>query len=220
MSKPSDGAGTHWRGPSDGVISTLLRPLENHPEGMRMVQTAVGQLASPRALFVSKYASKHLFGSLGIHPREEIQTEVPQQRRSAVLGPFKVPHSCCHPLIFLSLGTDTWWLACSSLGTGNMPNPYGLAKLPVLKDSQQGMLRDSFGGVSVSGSPFPNLYFSPVFPCLPLPLFVTGWQQESDAEPTVYSTTAVDRAGLDALVPPGAGMDIPSNATTKAQGHM
>lgn len=97
-----------------------------------------------------------------------------------------------------------------------MSNPKGLAEVPMLKDSQEGILRDSFGGVPVSGPPFPSLCFSPVFSCLPLPPFVTGWQQESDTEPTVYSTTAVDRARLDVLAPPGAGVDIPSNATIKA----
>lgn len=70
--------GTCWRALAvaspDGVVSTLLMPCLNQPEGMWMILAPVGQLASLGVLLASKYAFKHLFGSLGTYPREGIHT--------------------------------------------------------------------------------------------------------------------------------------------------
>lgn len=96
-----------------------------------------------------------------------------------------------------------------------MSRPHGLAEWPMLRDSQEEMLGVHWQKLSVRGPPVPTCTLSPVFSCLPLPVFVTGWQQESDTEPIVCSTTAVDRAWLNALPLLGAGVDIPAMQPTR-----
>lgn len=148
-------------------------------------------------------------GALGHTLEEEYK-----HKRSVALGVLKTPQSCCHPLIVLDINTQ--WLACASLGTRNMSGPHGLAERPMLRDSQEEML-DLSVDVQCQGAPVPTCSLSPVFSCLSLPVFVTGWQQESDTEPIACSTTAVDRARLDALPLLGAGVDISAMPPTKLQ---
>lgn len=95
-----------------------------------------------------------------------------------------------------------------------MSNLQGLAEVPMLKDSQEGMLRDSFGGVPVSGPPLPACALAQCFPACHCHRSSQGGSKSQIRKPQF--TTAVERARLDVLVPPGAGMDIPSNATIKA----
>lgn len=144
---------------------------------------------------------------------KEYKTQEPQQRRSVVLGDLETPQSCCHSLIFLDINTQ--WLACAFLGTRNMSRPHGLAEWPMHRYNQEEKLGDSLVETQCQGPPVPTCTLSPVFACLPLPVLVTGWQQESDTEPVVCSATAVDRAGLDALPLLGAGVDIPATPLTK-----
>lgn len=174
-----------------------------------MVLAAMGWHHSELCWFLSM----HLSICLGEHPGEGIQSQEPQQRRSVVLGDLETPRSCCHSLLFLAINTQ--WLACAFLGVRNISRLHGLAQRPMLRGNQEEKLRDSLVETQCQGPPVPTCTLSPVFSCLPLPVFVTGWQQESDTEPIVCSTTAVDRAGLDALPLLGAGVDIPAMTLTK-----